>query len=99
YDESENCVGEGSVLFCPPKHFRFLDPKLSARIEGDTVVVRAEAYARSVEVDCGADTVLEDNFFDMNAGERRIRILRTGDSSPADLQSLSVRVRSVYDIR
>ncbi len=35
----------------------------------------------------------------MNAGERRIRILRTGDSSPADLQSLSVRVRSVYDIR
>lgn len=99
YDESENCVGEGSVLFCPPKHFRFLDPKLSARIEGDTVVVRAEAYARSVEVNCGADTVLEDNYFDMNAGERRIRILRTGDSSPADLQSLSVRVRSVYDIR
>ena len=99
YDEGEACIGEGSVLFCPPKHFRFLDPKLSARIEGDTVVVRAEAYARSVEVNCGADTVLEDNYFDMNAGERRIRILRTGDSSPADLQSLSVRVRSVYDIR
>ena len=99
YDEGEACIGEGSVLFCPPKHFRFLDPKLSARIEGDTVVVRAKAYARSVEVNCGADTVLEDNYFDMNAGERRIRILRTGDSSPADLQSLSVRVRSVYDIR
>ena len=99
YDEYENCIGEGSVLFCPPKHFRFADPKLTARIEGDTVVVRAEAYARSVEINCGADTVLEDNYFDMNAGERRIRILRTGNVSPADVQFLRVRLRSVFDIR
>lgn len=62
-------------------------------------MVRAEAYARSVEVDCGADTVLEDNYFDMNADERRIRILRTGDIPPSGLQSLPIRVRSVFDIR
>ena len=98
YDEDEKIVGEGSVLFCPPKHFRFIDPKLSARIEGDTIIVRAEAYARSVEVNCGADTVLEDNYFDMNAGERRVRILRTGNRSLSDLQSLPIRLRSVYDI-
>ena len=98
YDEDEKIVGEGSVLFCPPKHFRFIDPKLSARIEGDTIIVRAEAYARSVEVNCGADTVLEDNYFDMNAGERRLRILRTGNRSLSDLQSLPIRLRSVYDI-
>lgn len=78
-------------LFCAPKHFRFRDPQLRVRLEGGEIVVSADAYARSVEIRCGADTVLEDNFFDMNAGERRIRILR------GEVGELSVR--SVYDIR
>jgi beta-mannosidase len=84
-------VGSGSVLFCPPKHFHFRDPELKARIEGDEIVVSASAYARSVEVLCGADTVLSDNYFDMNAGERRVRIVRGNPEA--------VSVRSVYDIR
>ena len=84
-------VGGGSVLFCPPKHFRFADPALSVRREGDELVVTARAYARSVEILAGADTVLEDNYFDMNAGERRVKIVR---GEPGELS-----VRSVYDIR
>ena len=84
-------VGEGSVLFCAPKHFRFADPRLTVRLEGDELVVSAKAYARSVEIRCGADVVLEDNFFDMNGGERRIRVLRGTPDAPT--------VRSVYDIR
>ena len=84
-------VGGGSVLFCPPKHFRFADPELSVRREGDELVVTARAYARSVEILAGADTVLEDNYFDMNAGERRVKIVR---GEPGELS-----VRSVYDIR
>ena len=84
-------VGEGTVLFCAPKHFRFLDPALTAHIEGDEIVVPAKAYARSVEIQCGPDVVLEDNYFDMNAGTRRVRIVR----GAAD----GVSVRSVYDIR
>ena len=90
-DGSGRTVGEGSVLFCPPKHFRFADPKLSVRREGDEIVVTAEGYARSVEIRAGADTVLEDNYFDMSGGERRVKILR-GD--PGELSA-----RSVYDIR
>ena len=79
------------MLFCAPKHFHFLDPALTARIEGDEIVVTAKAYARSVEIQCGPDVVLEDNYFDMNAGTRRVRIVRgTADD---------VSVRSVYDIR
>ena len=84
-------VGEGSVLFCAPKHFRFVDPGLTARIEGDEIEVTANAYARSVELRCGADVVLEDNFFDMNGGERRVKILRG--------EAKEVSARSVYDIR
>ena len=90
-DEAGNIVGDGSVLFCAPKHFHFADPGLEAHLEGDTVVVTAKSYARSVEIQCGADVVLEDNYFDMNAGERRVKILR-GEPD-------AVRARSVYGIR
>ena len=90
-DEAGRPVGSGTVLFCAPKHFRFMDPKLEAHAEGDEIIVSAQAYARSVEIMCNPDAVLEDNFFDMNAGTRRIRVLR-GTAG-------RVSVRSVYDIR
>ena len=90
-DESGSVVGGGSVLFCAPKHFEFVDPQLEAKLDGDEIVVRAKAYARSVEIRCGADVLLKDNFFDMNAGERRVKILR---GMPENISA-----RSVYDIR
>lgn len=89
-DNSGSLIGSGSVLFCAPKHFHFQNPGLHCRIEGDEIIVTADAYARSVEIQCGADVVLDDNFFDMNAGERRIRILRGIPQLPT--------VRSVYNI-
>ena len=90
-DEAGSPVGSGTVLFCAPKHFRFTDPKLKACQEGNEIVVTAQAYARSVEIRCDPDVVLEDNFFDMNAGIRRIRVLR---GEPGEIS-----VRSVFDIR
>ena len=90
-DRTGRTVGEGSVLFCAPKHFHFQDPGLTVRLEGDEAVVTASSYARSVEVQCGPDVLLEDNYFDMNGGERRVKILR-GEAKDAAVQS-------VYDIR
>lgn len=85
-------ISGGSALFCLPKHFKFRDPRLSVSAEGGYVTVRAGAYARSVEIDSDtADFLLEDNYFDMNGGERRIKVLR---GNPENLF-----VRSVYDIR
>ncbi|MGN0747322.1 MAG: glycoside hydrolase family 2 protein, partial [Aristaeellaceae bacterium] len=84
-------VSSGTALFCAPKHFRFADPQLRLTVEKDAVVVTASAYARSVEIVCeDGDVVLEDNFFDLNAESRRVRILR-GEGSV-------FTVRSVYDI-
>ena len=37
------------------------------------------------------DLILEDNYFDMNAGERRVKVIK------GDVDTL--RVRSVFDIR
>ena len=85
-------AASGTALFCAPKHFRFADPQLALRVEGDEIVVTAAAYARSVQILNADDTLkLSDNFFDMNAGETRVRIL---SGQPSGL-----RVRSVYDIR
>ena len=90
-DSDNQIVGEGSVLFCPPKHFRFEDPNLNAFVNGDEIIVSADKYARSVEIQCGADVLLEDNFFDMNAGTKSVKILRGNVDS--------VSVRSVFDIK
>ena len=85
-------VSRGSVPFCAPKHFRFRNPELEVRAEGDELVITAGAYARSVEIiNENDDMLLEDNYFDMNAGERRIRIRK---GTPTGL-----KIRSVYDIR
>ena len=85
-------VSGGTALFCPPKHFHFADPKLQFKVEGDEITVSASAYARSVEITCDdGDVLLSDNYFDLNADSRTVKILRGTGSK--------FRVRSVYDIR
>ena len=60
-------------------------------VDGDEIVVKAEAYAKSVEIQNeNDDLILEDNYFDMNAGEYKVKIL---SGTPNGL-----KVRSVYDI-
>lgn len=85
-------ISSGTVLFTAPKQFRFKNPELKLRVEGDEIVVSAGAYARSVEILNEEDTMLlEDNYFDLNAGERRVKILKG--------EPVGLKVRSVYDIR
>ena len=89
--EDDQVISQGTVIFSYPKYFHYLDPKLTVRTEGDEIIVSASAYAKSVEIlNDTEDLILEDNYFDMNAGERRIKILQ---GKPEGL-----RVRSVYDI-
>ncbi len=78
-----------TALFVPAKHYSFLAPGLACRVEEDEIVVTARAYAQGVEIqNAGEDLVLDDNYFDMLPGERRVKILR---GEPRGL-----RVRSVY---
>ena len=89
-------VSGGTVLFCPPKHFAWEDPKLTVKVEDGAVVVTAAAFAKSVEIDCDADVVLEDNYFDMQPGSRRLAVVCGSVEQAALAQGL--RARSVYDI-
>lgn len=85
-------ISEGTVIFSLPKYFSYADPKLTCQVEGDEIVVQAQAYAKSVEIRNDTETLLlSDNYFDLNAGEKRVRIL---GGKPENLQ-----LRSVYDIR
>ncbi len=92
-DKCGNTVSSGTVLFTAPKHFDFLDPELSYRLEGDEIVISAKAYAMSVEIYSEeSDLYLSDNFLDINGGEEvRVRIL---EGEPK-----AIKLRSVYDIR
>ena len=84
-------VSSGTALFCAPKHFDFVNPNLRVRREGDEIIVTADALARSVEIASeDPDLLTDDNFFDMNPGEKRVRILRGAAEHP--------RVRSVFDM-
>ena len=59
---------------------------------GDEITVYADAYAKYVEIDSpDSDFVLSDNYFDMNAGKKTVKIIR---GTPK-----TIKVRSVYDIR
>jgi len=85
-------VSEGTVLFTVPKHFAFEDPHLRYECSGDEITVYADAFAKYVEIDSpDSDFVLSDNYFDMNAGKKTVRIL---EGEPG-----SIRLRSVWDIR
>ena len=91
FEAGKEVLSEGTALFTPPKHFKFEDPQLTVAREGDILRIRATAYAKSVEiVALDGDVRLSDNFFDMNAGEKAVRIV-SGEAS-------QFAVRSVYDI-
>lgn len=57
-----------SIVNCNPKHCHFKNPKLTAVVEGDTMIVTIQGYAKSVEI-------LNDHYFDMNAGIMRGKVL------------------------
>ena len=85
-------VSEGSVLFTAPKYFKFESPSLRYELEGDEITVFADNYAKSVEIESpDSDFVLSDNYFDMNAGSKTVKIL---EGTPK-----TIVLRSVYDIR
>lgn len=84
-------LSEGTCIFCAPKHFEFVNPRLTVETRGDTLVVTSHAYAKQVWLESeDADLLLDDNAFDMNPGTKIVRVLRGSAEK--------VRVRSVWDL-
>ncbi|MDR2808836.1 MAG: glycoside hydrolase family 2 protein [Spirochaetaceae bacterium] len=90
--EGEEPLSEGTVIFSLPKYFHFVDPRLRYRVEGGCITISADSYAKSVEIQNeNQDMVLSDNYFDMNAGEKTVKIISGIPSG--------IKVRSVFDIK
>lgn len=84
-------LSEGTCIFCAPKHFEFVDPRLTLETRGDTLVVTSHAYAKQVWLESeDADLLLDDNAFDMNPGTKVVRVVK-GTAE-------KVRGRSVWDL-
>ena len=84
-------LSEGTCIFCAPKHFEFVDPRLTVETRGDTLLVTSHAYAKQVWLESeDADLLLDDNAFDMNPGTKVVRVLRGSAEK--------VRGRSVWDL-
>ena len=84
-------LSEGTCIFCAPKHFEFVAPRLTLETRGDTLVVTSHAYAKQVWLESeDADLLLDDNAFDMNPDTKVVRVVR-GTAE-------KVRVRSVWDL-
>lgn len=93
-------ISSGTTLFCAPKHYAFLDPKLTVSADGDTLTVTAKNYAKSVSVETENGILrLDDNFVDMEAGSRTFRILPSRDFTDVDGKAAcgAYRVRSIYE--
>lgn len=95
----------GTTLLTPEKHFKFLDPKISAEIVGSerrfSITLSAQAFARMVEISFkGHGAVLYDNYFDITSSSP-VRIsftLTDGISSAKELQE-ALTVRSIFSIK
>lgn len=87
----EKVISSGSCLFTAPKHFELVDPGLTVQEQGNRLIVKAQAYAKSVEIsNTEGDLKLSDNYFDVNGEEVWVEIL-SGSTK-------SLKIRSVYDI-
>ena len=61
-------------------------------MNGDEITVYADTYAKAVEIDSlDSDFILSDNYFDMNAGSKTVKII---EGTPK-----TIRLRSVIDIK
>lgn len=90
--DGEDLIADQTVIFSYPKYFRYQNPHLTCEVDGEWITVKADAYAKSVEIQNeNEDLILSDNYFDMNGGEKKVRIL---DGEPKQ-----ITLRSVYDIR
>ena len=85
-------LSQGSVLFIQPKYYHFTNPNLRYTLQGDELIIHSDAYAKAVQIEgIDDDLLLDDNYFDMEKGEKRVRIL-SGNAS-------KIKLRSVFDIR
>ena len=102
YDGEGRFLTRRTQLLVPPKHFRWRRPDVRTAIAqspgGATLRVRADVFARGVELDFrDFDIILSDNFIDLTDKDDFILTAKT-TRTPEELQK-NLIIKTVYDIR
>lgn len=95
YTFTAELIKDGQIVDCRKKRIGLRTLKLVREkdVYGESFCheVNADAFARYVEIDSpDSDFILSDNYFDMNAGKKTVRILEG--------EAKTIVLRSVYDI-
>lgn len=102
--EEDQVLSVGSVLFVPTKHFNFDPPNIKCFIDEDKedfiIKLTSESFAKFVELKLkDYDVVFSDNYFDLNAGNKKKVFLKKNELS----QNISVlelkkqlQINSIY---
>ncbi len=79
--EAETAAESASTcLFTAPKHYRFKKPSLDVKREGDELIIATDCYTKNIGITSSAGKLLlSDNYFDMNPGIRRVKLLEGKD--------------------
>ena len=81
-------ISEDCILFTEPKNHVFINPEITYNIIGDEIIVKANAFAKYVMLEgIDGDLILSDNFFDMEKGEKRVKILK-GKATTLNIKTL-----------
>lgn len=85
-------AAEDCILFTEPKNHEFINPEITYQIDGDEITVKANAFAKGVMIEGeDGDLILSDNYFDMEKGERRVKILKG--------KVAGLKVTSLFDLQ
>lgn len=97
--ERERVLSQGSILFVKPKHFKFLDPGIQARVEETDeqfmIFLTSSSFAKSVELKVADEDVRwSDNYFDLLPGTEKLVCLNKNHiKSPIHSAGLLERLR------
>lgn len=104
-------VSRGTLLFCRPKHFEFLNPEITYSVKEDDdsfiISLKTENYAKYLTIDVdGFDFVASENCFDISKGEEKILEIKkediTKNGNPTSVQVSDfneMKILSAFDIR
>lgn len=101
---SGEIISDGTIMFCPPKHFEWQDPELSCAVEEQDkhwlVKIKSAAFAKAVEIRIDhVDCVWEDNFFDISPEQDKTMKLSKADLPFVTAEELhdNLKLRSIID--
>jgi beta-mannosidase len=91
----EKIVSENFVFFCRPKQLNLQNPKLSVKVDKQTMKISAEKPTLWVWANLDVEAPLSDNFFHLMPG--REKVIQIPQSSDVKERSKRIQVFSLWD--